>query len=196
MTMNAFGVVGIYSGGVIEMASLNWIPLGANHWKTYLIMLVIGLIAVAVWYFVFSFLIKKFDFKTPGRTTDKDSAKLYSKQDYRDKNKTTDKTTIESDGKEVVSDKKKDVKSGGKFETVADEILIGLGGPDNIKDFTNCVTRLRVNVKDPSIVESDEYFKNIGTYGTAKSGNSVHVIVGMDIQYVADAFGEILKENE
>lgn len=196
MTMNAFGVVGIYSGGVIEMASLNWIPLGANHWKTYLIMLVIGLIAVAVWYFVFSFLIKKFDFKTPGRTTDKDSAKLYSKQDYRDKNKTTDKTTIESDGKEVVSDKKKDVKSGDKFETVADEILIGLGGPDNIKDFTNCVTRLRVNVKDPSIVESDEYFKNIGTYGTAKSGNSVHVIVGMDIQYVADAFGEILKENE
>ena len=196
MTMNAFGVVGIYSGGVIEMASLNWIPLGANHWKTYLIMLVIGLIAVAVWYFVFSFLIKKFDFKTPGRTTDKDSAKLYSKQDYRDKNKTTDKTTIESDGKEVVSDKKKDVKSGDKFETMADEILIGLGGPDNIKDFTNCVTRLRVNVKDPSIVESDEYFKNIGTYGTAKSGNSVHVIVGMDIQYVADAFGEILKENE
>lgn len=196
MAMNAFGVVGIYSGGVIEMASLNWIPLGANHWKTYLIMLVIGLIAVAVWYFVFSFLIKKFDFKTPGRTTDKDSAKLYSKQDYRDKNKTTDKTTIESDGKEVVSDKKKDVKSGDKFETMADEILIGLGGPDNIKDFTNCVTRLRVNVKDPSIVESDEYFKNIGTYGTAKSGNSVHVIVGMDIQYVADAFGEILKENE
>ncbi|WP_296141608.1 alpha-glucoside-specific PTS transporter subunit IIBC [uncultured Anaerococcus sp.] len=196
MAMNAFGVVGIYSGGVIEMASLNWIPLGANHWKTYLIMLVIGLIAVAVWYFVFSFLIKKFDFKTPGRTTDKDSAKLYSKQDYRDKNKTTDKTTIESDGKDVVSDKKKDVKSGDKFETMADEILIGLGGPDNIKDFTNCVTRLRVNVKDPSIVESDEHFKNIGTYGTAKSGNSVHVIVGMDIQYVANAFGEILKENE
>ena len=79
---------------------------------------------------------------------------------------------------------------------MADQILIGLGGPDNIDDFTNCVTRLRVNVKDPSIVADDEYFKGIGTYGTAKSGKSVHVIVGTDIQYVADAFGEILEENE
>lgn len=197
MAMNAFGVVGIFSGGVIEMASLNWIPLSANHWKTYLIMLVIGLIAIAVWYFVFSFLIEKFDFKTPGRTRDKDSAKLYSKKDYREKNsKTTDKTTIESDENKVVVNEDRKVKSSDKFENMADEILIGLGGPDNIKDFTNCVTRLRVNVNDPSIVESDEYFKEIGTYGTAKNGNSVHVIVGMDVQYVADAFGEILEENE
>lgn len=160
-------------------------------------MLVIGLIAIAVWYFVFSFLIEKFDFKTPGRTRDKDSAKLYSKKDYREKNsKTTDKTTIESDENKVVVNENRKVKSSDKFENMADEILIGLGGPDNIKDFTNCVTRLRVNVNDPSIVESDEYFKEIGTYGTAKNGNSVHVIVGMDIQYVADAFGEILEENE
>ena len=148
-------------------------------------MLVIGLVAIAVWYFVFTFLIEKFDFKTPGRTSDKDSAKLYSKKEYRERNNTS------KDGGKA--DKK---ATGDKFETMADEILIGLGGPDNIKDFTNCVTRLRVNVVDPSKVESDEYFKEIGTYGTAKNGNSVHVIVGMDIQYVADAFGEILEENE
>lgn len=184
MVMNIFGVVGIYSGGVIEMASLNWIPLAANHWKTYLLMLIIGVVAIVVWYFVFTFLIEKFDFKTPGRTSDKDSAKLYSKKEYRERNNSKDGAK---------ADKK---SAADKFETMADEILIGLGGSDNIKDFTNCVTRLRVNVVDPSIVESDEYFKEIGTYGTAKNGNSVHVIVGMDIQYVADAFGEILEENE
>ena len=194
MAMNAFGVVGIFSGGAIEMASLNWIPLSANHWKSYLVMLVIGLIAIAVWYFVFSFLIEKFDFKTPGRTRDKDSAKLYSKKDYREKNKSGEKTTAKADG-DLVSKEKKEV-TGDKFQTMADEILIGLGGPDNIKDFTNCVTRLRTNVVDPSLVESDEYFKEIGTYGLAKNGNSVHVVVGMDVQYVADAFGEILEENE
>ena len=194
MAMNAFGVVGIFSGGAIEMASLNWIPLSANHWKSYLVMLVIGLIAIAVWYFVFSFLIEKFDFKTPGRTRDNDSAKLYSKKDYREKNKSGEKTTAKADG-DLVSKEKKEV-TGDKFQTMADEILIGLGGPDNIKDFTNCVTRLRTNVVDPSLVESDEYFKEIGTYGLAKNGNSVHVVVGMDVQYVADAFGEILEENE
>ena len=192
MVMNSFGVVGVFSGGVIEMASLNWIPLMKNHWKTYLIMLVIGLVAIAVWYFVFTFLITKFDIKTPGRTLDQNSNKLYSKKDYRQK----DKTTIKSDGNNVVVNDNTEKATGDKFQTMADQILIGLGGPDNIDDFTNCVTRLRVNVKDPSIVYDDEYFKGIGTYGTAKSGKSVHVIVGMDIQYVADAFGQILGENE
>ena len=75
---------------------------------------------------------------------------------------------------------------------MADEILEGLGGAENIKDFTNCVTRLRVNVNDPSKIADDSYFREIGTYGTARSGNSIHVIVGMDIQYVADAFGDLL----
>ena len=177
--MNIFGVVGIFSGGAIEMASLNWIPLSANHWKTYLVMLVIGLVAIAVWYFVFSFLITKFDFKTPGRTTAEDSAKLYTKKDYKAK-------------KQEEGTEGKIVKSADKFEIMADEILEGLGGAENIKDFTNCVTRLRVNVNDPSKIADDSYFREIGTYGTARSGNSIHVIVGMDIQYVADAFGDLL----
>ena len=179
MVMNIFGVVGIYSGGVIEMASLNWIPLGAHHWKTYLIMLVIGLIAIAVWYFVFSFLIVKFNFQTPGRTASEDSNKLYTKKDYKAK-------------KQKEGTEGKIVKEADKFELMADEILAGLGGKENIKDFTNCVTRLRVNVIDPEKVADDSYFREIGTYGIAKSGNSVHVIVGMDIQYVADAFGELV----
>ena len=179
MVMNLFGVVGIFSGGVIEMASLNFIPLAANHWKTYLVMLVIGLIAVAVWYFVFSFLIVKFNFMTPGRSADEGSNKLYSKKEYRERNKGEDS-------------KENSSKGGDKFEVMAEEILIGLGGAENIKDFTNCVTRLRVNLNDPSKVAEDNYFREIGTYGTSRSGNSIHVIVGMDIQYVADAFGELL----
>lgn len=179
MVMNLAGVVGVFSGGVIEMASLNWIPLAANHWKTYVLMLVIGLVAIAVWYFVFTFLITKFNFMTPGRAVTEDANKLYTKKDYKAKKK--------EEGTEG-----KIVKSADKFEVMADEILAGLGGAENIKDFTNCVTRLRVNVNDPSKVADDSYFREIGTYGTAKSGNSVHVIVGMDIQYVADAFGELL----
>ena len=186
VAMNIFGVVGVYAGGVIEMASLNWIPLAANHWKTYLIMLVIGLIAIGVWYVVFKFLIEKFDFKTPGRTSDKDSAKLYTKADYKEKNK----GNTQSEGKANKTN------SDDKFARMASEILVGLGGASNIVDYTNCVTRLRTNVVDPNLVESDEYFKEIGTYGLAKNGNSAHVIVGMDVQYVADEFGELLNVEE
>ena len=180
--MYYLGVVGIFSGGAIEMASLNWIPLMANHWSTYLKMLIVGIIAIAVWYFVFTFLIEKFDFKTPGREV-KSDVKLYSKKEYRSK---------KGEGKAKDATK---VDAKDEFEVMADEILIGLGGSENIKDFTNCVTRLRVNVKDPEKVMENEYFKQIGTYGTSRNGNSVHVIVGTNIQYVADEFGQIL-ENE
>lgn len=180
--MYYLGVVGVFSGGAIEMASLNWIPLMANHWSTYLKMLIVGIIAIGVWYFVFTFLIEKFDFKTPGREV-KSDVKLYSKKEYRAK----------KGGAKAEDATKVDAKD--EFEVMADEILIGLGGSENIKDFTNCVTRLRVNVKDPEKVMENEYFKQIGTYGTSRNGNSVHVIVGTNIQYVADEFGQIL-ENE
>ena len=66
-TMWLAGIVGINSGGLIEIASLNLIPLMRNHWQQYLLELVIGLIFTAIWFVVFRFLILKFDFKTPGR---------------------------------------------------------------------------------------------------------------------------------
>ena len=44
------GIIGIHSGGAIEMASLNWIPLMANHWKQYLLMLVSGLCGTCLLY--------------------------------------------------------------------------------------------------------------------------------------------------
>nr|WP_255261490.1 glucose PTS transporter subunit EIIB [Anaerococcus hydrogenalis] len=145
-------------------------------------MLVVGIIAIAVWYFVFTFLIEKFDFKTPGREVES-NVKLYSKKEYRGK----------KGGAKAEDATKVDAKD--EFEVMADEILIGLGGAENIKDFTNCVTRLRVNVNNPEKVMENDYFKQIGTYGTSRNGKSVHVIVGTNIQYVADEFGKIL-ENE
>ena len=41
----------------------------------------------------------------------------------------------------------------------------------------------------------DNYFREIGTYGTSKNGKSIHVIVGTNIPYVADEFGSILGEE-
>ncbi|MEG0378779.1 MAG: PTS transporter subunit EIIC, partial [Eubacterium sp.] len=84
MSMYLFGVVGVHSGGVIEMASLNWIPLMSSHWQQYLVMLGIGLVFTGIWFVVFRFLIVKFDFKTPGREDEVDEVKFYSKSEYRE----------------------------------------------------------------------------------------------------------------
>lgn len=168
------GIVGIHSGGAIEMASLNWIPLMANHWKQYLLMLVIGLCGTLVWFLVFRFLIVKFNFKTPGREDD-EGVKFYSKQEYRDK-QAADKSGAAANSK----------------QELAAKILEGLGGKDNIVDVTNCATRLRVNVKDISIVQPDTYFKSIGAHGAMVKGKSVQVIVGLSVPKVRAQVEELL----
>lgn len=169
--MNLFGIVGVFSGGLIEMSSLNFIPLMAAHWKQYILLFVIGLVFTGVWFVVFRFLIVKFDFKTPGRE-DTDETKFYSKAEFRAK---------QAGGGEM--DKK---------TLLAAMILEGLGGADNIVDVTNCATRLRLNVKDPALVKDDGYFKGIGTHGISKNGKAMQVIVGMSVASVREKFETIL----
>lgn len=169
--MNLFGIVGVFSGGLIEMSSLNFIPLMAAHWKQYILLFVIGLVFTGVWFIVFRFLIVKFDFKTPGRE-DTDETKFYSKAEFRAKQA----GGVEMDKKTVL----------------AAMILEGLGGADNIVDVTNCATRLRLNVKDPSLVKEDAYFKGIGTHGISKNGKAMQVIVGMSVASVREKFETIL----
>lgn len=168
-TMYLAGIVGIHSGGAIEMASLNWIPLMGNHWKQYLLLLVIGLAFTGTYFVVFKFLIQKFDFKTPGREDD-DEIKFGSKEEFREK---------------------KGSKQDQKIE-FAQLILEGLGGKDNIEDVTNCATRLRVNVKDETLCKDDPYFKSIGAHGCSVNGKSFQVIIGLKVAGVRDDFESLL----
>ena len=140
----------------------------------FLLMLVIGLCGTLVWFLVFRFLIVKFNFKTPGREDD-EGVKFYSKQEYRDK-QAADKGGAAANSK----------------QELAAKILEGLGGKDNIVDVTNCATRLRVNVKDISIVQPDTYFKSIGAHGAMVKGKSVQVIVGLSVPKVRAQVEELL----
>lgn len=169
-TMYAVGVSGAFGNGIIAWLSLNWIPLGKNHWQTYVIQVIVGLIFSTIWFLVFRFLIKKFNFLTPGREADDEEAKLYTKKDYRAK------------------------KSSGKNEYAA-QILVYLGGRDNILDVTNCATRLRVNVKDETLVRPEKDFKKIGAHGLSKNGTAIQVIVGLSVPKVREQFEECLKDT-
>lgn len=83
MAMNLVGCVGVFAGGLIEISSLNFIPLMANHWQQYAMGLAVGLVFTVIWFVVFRFLIVKFDFKTPGREDDAEEVKFHSKAEYR-----------------------------------------------------------------------------------------------------------------
>lgn len=172
-TAYALGVVGVLSGGVIEMSALNFIPLMATHWPTYLTLLIVGLAFTGIYFVVFRFLILKFDFKTPGREDDEE-IKFHSKKEFREK---------QSGGQTTNSAEK---------PSYAAAILKGLGGKDNVIDVTNCATRLRVNVKDETLVQSTAYFKSIGAHGLKATKKNIQVIVGLSVPSVREEFESLL----
>lgn len=172
-TAYALGVVGVLSGGLIEMSALNYIPLMAAHWPTYLTLLIVGLAFTGIYFVVFRFLILKFDFKTPGREDDEEIT-FHSKKEFREK---------QSGGQTTNSAEK---------PSLAAAILEGLGGKDNVIDVTNCATRLRVNVKDETLVQSDAYFKSIGAHGLKATKKNIQVIVGLSVPSVREEFESLL----
>lgn len=122
----------------------------------------LGLAAFLVFYFVFRFAIVKFDLKTPGREDD----------------------DLEAE--------KKAVLANNDFTEVASIILEGLGGKENVTSLDNCITRLRMEIKDYTLVD-EKKIKSAGISGVMRPGKtSVQVIVGTKVQFVADEMKKML----
>ncbi|MCB5238671.1 alpha-glucoside-specific PTS transporter subunit IIBC [Niallia circulans] len=184
MIMYQFGISGDFSSGLINSAARNWIPLFNNHWGTYTIQIIIGIAFIFIYYYTFKFLILKLKLATPGR--DNAEIKLYSKDDFKNKKINTHNTSSipEISSQEVNSNKEK-----------ARSFLYGLGGAENIDSVSNCATRLRINVKDSSLVEDTPFFQNAGALGLVKKKNAVQVIVGLSVPNVREEFELLLDED-
>ncbi len=66
----------------------------------------------------------------------------------------------------------------------AEKIVAGLGGIDNIEEIEGCITRLRTEVSDPSLVD-DAALKAAGAHGVVKMGSAVQVVIGTDADPIA-----------
>lgn len=171
------GVVGNFSGGLIEFAAINWIPMGSVYWLTYVKQIVIGIVFIGIYFVVFRTVILKFNIKTPGRE-DGEEVKFFSKADYKEKQ-------ADAKGK----------KAENTYTQRAKAFLAAVGGAENVKDVTNCATRLRLTVKDVSVVQDATVFKAAGAHGLVNKGNALQIIVGMDVANVRDEF-EVLMSKE
>lgn len=67
----------------------------------------------------------------------------------------------------------------------AEQILKGLGGDDNIDDLEACITRLRVEVEDPSLVD-EATLRAAGAFGVVQQGTSIQVVVGPEADTLAE----------
>ncbi|HEV7791544.1 MAG TPA: PTS glucose/sucrose transporter subunit IIB [Pseudonocardia sp.] len=73
----------------------------------------------------------------------------------------------------------------------ADDILAGLGGAANIIEVEGCITRLRTEVKDPSLVD-EAALKRTGAHGVMRMGQIVQVVVGPEADSLADDIQDLL----
>lgn len=171
-TMYFFGVTGNFGGGILDTDLFqNWIPLFNNHYMTYITQIVIGLIFTCIWFVVFRFMIIKMDLKTPGRGDEPAADKLYTKADYKAK------------------------VAGDERDHKAAAFLQAIGGKDNVVDVTNCATRLRVTVKEPSLVQDASVFMAAGAHGLVVNGHAVQVIVGLSVPQIRERFETLLKAS-
>lgn len=67
---------------------------------------------------------------------------------------------------------------------IAQEVLASVGGKDNVTFVTHCITRLRFNLKDESVVNEDEIKKISGVIGVTRSAGQFHVIIGQNVPKV------------
>ncbi len=91
------------------------------------------------------------------------------------------------------TDETKVVLANNDFTEVARVVLEGLGGKENITSIDNCITRLRLEVKDNTLVD-EKVIKSAGVAGIIRPGKtSVQVIIGTQVQHVADEFKKLCK---
>ncbi|MDU6249319.1 MAG: PTS transporter subunit EIIC, partial [Paeniclostridium sordellii] len=158
-----------FSGGFIDFSLFGILPAGAGVPTNWLRVIMVGAVYAVVYYFLFKFLILKFNLKTPGRDENEEETKLYTKADYQ---------------------AGKGAKSGNsEIEENAPYVLEALGGSENIVSVDACITRLRVEVKDTSKVEKDK-FKSLGAVGVMEVGKGIQVIYGAK----ADAYKQQINK--
>ena len=79
------------------------------------------------------------------------------------------------------------------YTAIAATILEGLGGKANITSVDNCITRLRLEVKDNTVV-NEKKIKEAGVAGVIRPGKtSVQVVIGPKVQFVADEFKKLCQ---
>ena len=162
-----------FSGGLLDLFLFG--ILQGNDKTSWFRIIPVGIIYFILYYVIFSFLIKKFNLKTPGREDDAGEVKLYTKADVnarRAKGNNADGAAVEDE--------------------LSRDITRGLGGKKNIDTVDCCATRLRCTVINPDLV-NDAALKATGASGVIHKGNGVQVIYGPHVTVIKSNLEDYLE---
>lgn len=162
-----------FSGGLLDLFFFG--ILQGNDKTNWMLIIPVGIVYFFLYYYIFRFLIQKFDFKTPGREDDDEETRLYGKADVNAR-------------REAVSEKHTD---NGE-DDISKMITAGLGGKKNISDVDCCATRLRCTVLDPAFVKED-ILRATGASGVVHKGTGVQIIYGPKVSVIKSNLEDYLE---
>lgn len=152
-----------FSAGLVDMVLASRNPL-ATHWY---LLIPMGLVYFAIYYLVFRFTITRFNLLTPGR----EQAVAGSSADGEDMN--------------LSAGKAQDVSA------LARQYVAAIGGSDNLTSIDACITRLRLGVKDATLVD-DALARRLGASGVIRlNATNVQIIVGFVAEKIASAMKSV-----
>ena len=155
-----------FSAGATDLLFSASLPAAQDTW----LIIPFGLAAFAIFYLVFRGLITWRDLKTPGREAEETVARAEKQPEQGG-------TDIRKDGNR------------------AEGILKGLGGKENIISLDNCITRLRLEVRDVNAIDRELLLAS-GAKGVMKpGGNSVQVVIGLQVQQVAEELRALMDRE-
>ncbi len=150
MHLLSVGVGMTFSGGIIDLFLYG--ILQGNAKTNWIMIPLVGIFYFVIYYFIFSFLIKKRNYITPGREEGEGETKLYTRKDVEARK----------------SEREGDLSAA---------IITALGGKDNLEKLDACATRLRVTVKDDTLID-EAALKATGAAGVMRKGTSLQIIYG------------------
>lgn len=168
----------VHSFGSIEFLTRTPLAINAGLAMDIVNFIWVTVLFGVIMFFIANFMIKKFDYATPGRNGNYEQS---------------DDASSESAGSASAG------TSSASSQVI--NIINLLGGRANIVDVDACMTRLRVTVKDAEKVGTEEQWKAEGAMGLVMKGQGVQAIYGpkadvlkSDIQDVLDS-GEVIPET-
>ena len=168
-----------FSGGLLDLMIFG--VLQGNAKTSWLRIIPAGIVYFLLYYFLFSFLIKKFDLKTPGREDDDEETKLYTKADVNAR-----RTEAKEGESCSQAENSKDSRSAA--------IAMGMGGRNNITSVDCCATRLRCSIADSSLVD-EKLLKSTGAVGVIVKGQGIQIIYGPQVTVIKSELEAYLAEE-
>lgn len=158
----------LHSFGNIELLTRAPLALKAGLGMDLVNFLWVTLLFGIVGYFLANFMIKKFNFATPGR----------------------------NGNYEVEAGSEGTTASGEGASQEVKEIVALLGGRQNIHDIDACMTRLRVTVKDPSLVGDEEAWRKAGALGLVIRDNGIQAVYGPKADTLKSDIQDAIDDGE